>query len=96
VQAGASATERKPDGTSTLQTAVAINNEEMVTALFFFNADPSVDDGDSQLPIFVAIDQGRLNLVKLLIDSGADIKTLGILTSVVKARGMNWYRKLQC
>lgn len=58
---------------TTLHFAMNSMNEAVVEALLARGADPNIrDDGDNAMPIHFAAERGALNIVKRLIEHGAD------------------------
>lgn len=76
LEAGADSNQFPPDNWSALTAAVANNHQEVASRLIAAGADP--DGGQGGLgPLDQAIMNGNLELVQLLLDSGADVNRRG-------------------
>ncbi|KAH7323772.1 ankyrin repeat-containing domain protein [Rhexocercosporidium sp. MPI-PUGE-AT-0058] len=79
LQRGVHVTTKAPDGTTPLQLAVNLNQEEIVLTFLFFGADPDDGGGYEISPLISAIKHDRPSLVKILLEAGADPGKLGVL-----------------
>jgi ankyrin repeat protein len=58
---------------------VALNQEEIVLTFLFFGADPNAGGGYEGSPLLAAISHGHSRLVKILLEAGADPRSLPVL-----------------
>jgi ankyrin repeat protein len=94
LQAGATVTETMQGGNTPLQLAVARRNEELVTTLLFFNADPNVGGGVHGSPVF-AIFSVQVRLLNLLLEAGANTRMYGLLHATIRSRFLNNLQKIE-
>lgn len=52
------------------------DKEQVIDALLDAGADPNLEDHQGYTPIFIAVQHGRVDGVKLMIDAGADLNVL--------------------